>query len=97
MDKRAASLRGQVLGADTTRLRVGTIQSKWVVSAYCRNASSLLFGGRKSPLCLLLVWDNSRQQWETLRQQEECKRRALAESILLVEVATEVEAEPAAG
>ena len=36
-------------------------------------------------------------EWETLQRQEERDRRALAESILQVGVATQVEAEPVVG
>ena len=41
--------------------------------------------------------DISRRQRETLKQQEERERRSLAEFILRVGVALEVEAEPMAG
>ena len=57
---------------------------------------NFLVGGRKA-LFSVLMWDSSRKQWESLQLQEERKRRALAESILHVRGATEVEVEPVAG
>ena len=100
VDKRTPSLRGEVLGADTTGpavARVGTLHLNWVSSAYCpKRDTNLLFGGRKALFCVL-VWDTSRMQWKTLQQLVEHERRALTESILQAETTREVEAEPAAG
>ena len=90
MDKRTPSLRGEVLGADTTGpavVRVGTIQL---------NVTNLLFESRKALFCVL-VQDTSRKQLKTLQQQEEHERRALTEFSLQVGATREVEAEPAAG
>ena len=46
MDKRTPSLRGEVLGADTTEpavARVGTIQLNWTWSDYCPKRDQLAF------------------------------------------------------
>ena len=48
-------------------------------------------------MCCVLVLDASRKRWKTLHQQEECEHRALAESILQVGAAREVQAVPVAG
>ena len=51
MDKRTPSLRGKVLGADTTGpavARVGTIQLNLVSSVTVQNVTNLPFGGRKA-------------------------------------------------
>ena len=46
MDKRTPSLRGEVLGADTTGLAVARdnkIHWNWVISAYCRKRDQFAF------------------------------------------------------
>ena len=99
MDKRTPSLRGEVLGADTTGpavARVGTIQLNLVSSAHCPKRDQFAFWRPEALFCVL-VWDTSRKQWKTLQQQEERERRALTESILQVGATREVEAEPGAG
>ena len=99
MDKRTPSLRGDVLGADTTGpavARVGTIELNWVGLLTAQNVTNLLFGGRKAVLCVLVL-DTSRKQWKTVQQQEEHERRALAESVLQVGAVLKVEAVPVAG
>ena len=45
----------------------------------------------------VLVSDTSRKRRKDIQQQEECERRALAESILQVGATREVEVEAAAG
>ena len=99
MEQRTPTLRGKVLGADTTGpvvARVGTIQLNWVSSAYCPKRDQFAFRRPESTVLRAGV-DTSRKQWNTLQQQEEPKRRALAESILQVGATREVEAVPVAG
>ena len=63
MDKHTPSLRGEVLGADTTGsavARAGTVQLNWVSSAYCLKRDQFAFGGRKTLFCVL-VWDTKPQ------------------------------------
>ena len=46
MDERTPSLRGEVLGADTTEpavARIGTVQLNWVSSAYCPKRDQFAF------------------------------------------------------
>ena len=56
-----------------------------------------MISDRRKTLFFLLVLDTSRKQRGTQQQQEERDGRALAESILHVGVASEVEAAPVAG
>ena len=63
--------------------RVCTIQLNWASSTHAQNVAWLLFRGRKALLCVLEC-NTSRKEWETLHQQEERERRALAKSILQV-------------
>ena len=74
----------------TTRLNSSTLLT-------APNVTSLLFGGRKVPFCLLLEWDPNLKQWAILQQQVVHVRMALAESIPQVRVNMEEEADPVAG
>ena len=98
-ENRTPSLRGGVLGADTTGPAVAsrTVQLNWLSSAYCPNVTYLLFGGRKALCCCCWCGTPAEKQWAILQQREEGERRALAESILQAGEAREVEAEPVAG
>ena len=102
MDKLTPSLRGEVLGADTTGpavARVGTIQLNWVSSTYCPKRDQFAFRRPKSTVLRAGVGHEPKasKAWKTLQLQEEHERRALTESILQAGATREVEAEPAAG
>ena len=97
--KRTPSLRGEVLGADTTGPAVASRHNSIELGKFCLlpKRDLLAFRRPESTVLLLLVWDTSRKQLPILHQREEGERRALAESILQAGEAREVEAEPVAG
>ena len=98
-NKHTPSLRGEVLGADTTGpavARVGTIQLNWVSFAYCPKRNQFDFRKSKGTVLRVGVGHQPKAR-KNLHQQGERRRRALAESILQVGATREVEAEPVAG
>ena len=99
MDKHIPGLRGEVVGADTTRpavARVGAIQLNLVSSSYCSKRDQVSFRRLGSTVVRAGV-GHQREPWKGPQQHEERERWALTESIMQPWTTREVDAEPAAG
>ena len=99
MDKRTPSLRGEVLGADTTGpelTRVGTIQLNWVSSVCCSKRYQYAFR-RPERTVLRAGVGHQPIAMEYPTAARGARAQGVDGAILQVGVTQEVEAEPAAG